>query len=1237
VAVLVGAVQGFSYWLGGGTGTASASVGTLEAATIFAPGSSTGTVALSWQAQAAMTPVTGNAGVTYTVERRLGAGAYAPLSTGPCAGALPYGTASCVDAPDVGGLYGYRVVAHFSTAWTAVSNEVTANVVVDASAPATTLSFPLDGTTYSALGFSVGCLPTGLCGTATDATGVAVVRVSVQRVGGGYWTGTSFSGFSELFFDANLLEPGATSTGWSFPLSASLDGRYTVHVQARDSIGNDSAPATASTATFAVDVVGPSTTLATTPSSPDGTSGWFRQSSIAFTLSATDPSPGSGVAAVKYSLDGGATQTYSAAGSVAAQGDHTLAYWSVDGLGNAEAPHTVHLKLDNISPATTIAFAPSAPNGSNGWYTSSPTFSLSATDVSSGVATTYYRVDGGSATSYAGPVAVPEGQHTVSYWSSDAAGNTETTHTTSTVKVDTVRPSTTISTTPVAPDGSNGWFRQTSVQFSLSGSDATSGISSRRYTVDGGAAQTYSTPVTVTGQGVHTVAHWSLDNAGNVEAANTTTVKLDNVAPTTTLTTSPPAPDGANSWFRQTSVSLTLAATDATSGIGSTSYTVDGGATQGYVGAFAVATPGDHTITYWSTDNAGNVESVRTAHVKLDAAAPSTALATTPSSPNGANGWFTSNVSFTLSGNDATSGVASRFYKLDGGSTQTYSGAVSVSQGDHTVEYWATDNAGNVEAHSTSHVKLDTVSPVTTLTTTPGSPDGTGGWFKQATVTFTLAATDGTSGVATRVYTIDGSAQQTYTGPVAVATQGDHTVTYWSVDAAGNTETVHTTHVKLDNVAPVASLSLTAAGNALVSGPTVYYKRNAPTGARTFQFRATVADATSGPASASFPAIATSGWTHNGEGPVTTPGGGIFDSTAFTWTTSAATPSGYAITVVDQAGNTATLSVGFTSDVTAPSTTFALMSPLAAFLDGTRLYYKADAAGSFTLVDTEIDTGVGPASAMFPGMSSNGWTHAAETVTAGGGAAPTVVYTSSLYSWTAGASNPSQAARTITSTDGVGNETSTVVTFTSDTNGPTGGALTANGAAATAGGSSSVDDDGSFSLVRTDYSGDGGSGVASSVLTVRSGTLAGDGTTCGTFGLPTTLTGAPSQSGLAEGCYLFTLTGTDNVGNTSSVATTVKVDRTAPTVTLTSVEDGNGHREVFNGTTDDVTGTITIRVYLFGFLVRTYAFAPSGSSWSYENGNNDLSAFLPYTALAQQTDAAGNTSAPSNTIGFVGN
>ena len=43
-----------------------------------------------------------------------------------------------------------------------------------------------------------------------------------------------------------------------------------------------------------------------------------------------------------------------------------------------------------------------------------------------------------------------------------------------------------------------------------------------------------------------------------------------------------------------------------------------------------------------------------------------------------------------------------------------------------------------------------------------------------------------------------------------------------------------------------------------------------------------------------------------------------------------------------------------------------------------------------------------------------------------------------------------------------------------------------------------------------------------------------------------TIAGTTSQTVASGNCYLFTLTGTDNVGNTARITTTVKVDTTAP-------------------------------------------------------------------------------------------
>ena len=178
-----------------------------------------------------------------------------------------------------------------------------------------------------------------------------------------------------------------------------------------------------------------------------------------------------------------------------------------------------------------------------------------------------------------------------------------------------------------------------------------------------------------------------------------------------------------------------------------------------------------------------------------------------------------------------------------------------------------------------------------------------------------------------------------------------------------------------------------------------------------------------------------------------------------------------------------------------------------------------------------------------------------ETVSSGSGAAPVVSYQSALFSWSANPSTPS--GYDVTATDAAGNVGSGVApAFVSDTTAPGGGGVTVDGTAATGGGATVTTGIPTFTITgRTEYT-DGQSGLASSVLTVQSETLTGN--VCGAAGsggpfvAASTISGTTQPGGIVGGyCYLYTLTGSDNVGNTASVSVTVAVT-TAPTISSAS-------------------------------------------------------------------------------------
>jgi hypothetical protein len=143
------------------------------------------------------------------------------------------------------------------------------------------------------------------------------------------------------------------------------------------------------------------------------------------------------------------------------------------------------------------------------------------------------------------------------------------------------------------------------------------------------------------------------------------------------------------------------------------------------------------------------------------------------------------------------------------------------ANGSYTVKVTVTNNFGTGANNKTDtksnaviiNVPLDTTPPVTTaaLSGTPGSNE----WYTSS-VAVTLSATDaGTppSGVAHTYYTVDGGSQQTYIASFTVSGDDVHTVQYWSVDVAGNTETQNSRTIKIDTTPPTISGSASPAAN----------------------------------------------------------------------------------------------------------------------------------------------------------------------------------------------------------------------------------------------------------------------------------------------------------------------------------------------------------------------------------------------------------------------------------------
>ncbi|MGI5160097.1 OmpL47-type beta-barrel domain-containing protein [Microbispora sp. CA-102843] len=360
------------------------------------------------------------------------------------------------------------------------------------------------------------------------------------------------------------------------------------------------------------------------------------------TISAIDTE--SGVDKVEYSLDGGEFQTYSAPVSVNQVGKHTVSYRATDKAGNtSEAASVTFTVVASQEKDTTPPEASAAVSGkkdADGNYEGSATVTISATDTESGVDTVEYSLDGQPFALYTKALVVDQpGKHTVSYRATDKAGNTSNVGSVTFTVANSGQKDTTPPTVSAQVSGTKDADGNyvSSATATITATDTESGVDKVEYSLDGGAFQAYTAPVSVNQVGKHTVSYRATDKAGNTSDTGSVTFtvvapKQDDTTPPTVSAQLTGSMDWA--WNYVGSAKLTITATDAGSGVDTIEYSLDGQPFALYTKALVVDQPGAHTVSYRATDKAGNTSNVATAKFSVVVAPPTakTPLTVTASS-----------------------------------------------------------------------------------------------------------------------------------------------------------------------------------------------------------------------------------------------------------------------------------------------------------------------------------------------------------------------------------------------------------------------------------------------------------------------------------------------------------------------------------------------------------------------------------------------------------------------------
>ena len=300
-----------------------------------------------------------------------------------------------------------------------------------------------------------------------------------------------------------------------------------------------------------------------------------------WTTVATDSTPGDGLQ-VNFDTTGVSDGHY----------DFRTVAYDVAGNQAASTPVTDRL-VDNTAPSATMTNpGPYLRGAVNLTSTTSDPGGADASGVVS-VAYEYSTNSGGSWQSTGASfnsAAAADGNVDLHVIATDAAGNT-TTSAAVTSLVD--------KTKPVTTDNAPGGWQSSAVTFTLSPSDAGSGVNVTEYSVDGNHSYTVGTSVTIpapadgSNDGAHTIAYFTADNAGNIETIKSTTVLID--------ATPPACPSCSAADYLRGTVDLSADPDSGGSGIKSVSfeYADAGGSTWTTIGT-DTSGPGPYTAS-WDT------------------------------------------------------------------------------------------------------------------------------------------------------------------------------------------------------------------------------------------------------------------------------------------------------------------------------------------------------------------------------------------------------------------------------------------------------------------------------------------------------------------------------------------------------------------------------------------------------------------------------------------------------------
>lgn len=360
---------------------------------------------------------------------------------------------------------------------------------------------------------------------------------------------------------------------------------------------------------------------------------------VELSLSASDD--GSGLAASYYALNGKPYAVFSGPLTLEEEGNYTLAWYSVDHVGNHEKMQERKFMVDNSAPVTTFTIDGMTDKK---FVSSRASITLKSTDGLSGVKAIYYRINNGPETPYSTPIPasrLADGKSNISFYAVDHLSNREEVQIIGSaipgVKdaqasgenkrvfefyIDNQPPAVSLTLEGDQYQG-NAIYISPRTRIRLSGEDDKSGVDQIRYGIDAGSGTTvYGDPFGLEVPGLRNIRYEAVDFVGNTSVPASYRVFLDARPPQSTLSVKGIKYTKRDTLYTGKDASISLQAADGESGLGNLYCALDEAAFAAYTKPVTVDREGFHRLRWYAGDKVNNHEDPKTMEFYVDLTPP---------------------------------------------------------------------------------------------------------------------------------------------------------------------------------------------------------------------------------------------------------------------------------------------------------------------------------------------------------------------------------------------------------------------------------------------------------------------------------------------------------------------------------------------------------------------------------------------------------------------------------------